>query len=173
MKYLKTVSFLCGSVLLFPANATILDQTTVNDPVLGSRTVVYEHINGFAVVEGDIIIGKVSELQNQGAVISSKVSGSRWQNGIVPFEMSEDLPFRNKLAILQAIDHWQSHSKIEFVELTSKNRYEYKDYVSFISAPGTTCSSFIGRQGGKQVINLAPRCNTIDRKSTRLNSSHT
>lgn len=163
MEYcLKTAGLICLSLFLSPLNATQLGHLTVADPVMGSRTIVYEQVNGYAIVEGDILLGKVANLNNQGAVITPKVGGSRWPNGIVPYEIAEDLPFINKLAIFQAVDHWQKHSKLEFIELTSKNRYDYHDYISFIPAEGTTCASFVGRQGGKQIINLAPRCNTMN-----------
>ena len=158
---LRIAGLVCSTFFLSPLNAIQLGQMTVTDPVMGSRTIVYDKVNGYAVVEGDILLGKLSQLNNQGAVITPKVGGSRWPNGVVPFEISEDLPFRNKLAILQAMDHWQKNSKIEFVELTSKNRYNYHDYVSFIPVGGTTCSSFVGKAGGKQIIELAPRCDTM------------
>jgi hypothetical protein len=160
--HFKTAFILYLTFGLLPINATTLGQMTVADPVMGSRTIVYEQVNGYAVVEGDILLGKITNLNNQGAVITTKVGGSRWKNGIVPYELAEDLPFMNKLAILQAIEHWQKHSKIEFVELTSKNRYDYHDYISFTPAQGTICASYVGRLGGKQIINLSPRCNTMN-----------
>lgn len=163
MKIRTLTAQLVISTLLFSSSyAAPFGQVTVADPLMGSRSIVYEQINDFAVVEGDILIGKVDQLQHQGAVITNKVGGFRWPNGIVPFEISEDLPFMNKLAVYQAIDHWKKNTNLEFVELTSKNRYDYKDYISFIPAGGTTCSSYVGRQGGKQEINLAPRCNTMN-----------
>jgi hypothetical protein len=160
--FFRATGIICTTLLCASTNATTLGQTTVADPVLGSRTVVYEKINDYAIVEGDILIGKLAHLENRGAVITPKVGGSRWPNGIVPYEIAEDLPFSNKLAILQAIDHWQKHSNLEFVELTTKNRYDHRDYVSFIHADGTTCASYVGRQGGKQIIELAPRCTTMN-----------
>lgn len=162
MNYSRTLSILAGVFCMAASQAATFGHVTVADPVMGSRTVTYEQINGYAVVEGDILIGKVAKLQQQGAVIIPKVGGNRWPNGVVPFELDEELPFINKLAIYQAIDHWQKHSKIEFVELTSKNRYDHRDYISFVHAEGTTCSSHVGRQGGKQVINLAPRCSAMN-----------
>ncbi|HAT8179602.1 TPA: peptidase [Legionella pneumophila] len=163
---MKAKSWIVGlfysSLCLSSAHAINLNQITIADPIMGSRTITYEQIGEFAVVEGDILIGKAANLKNQGAVITPKVGGSRWRNGVVPYEIAENLPFINKLAILQAIDHWQKNTNIEFVELTSKNRYDYRDYISFISAEGTTCSSYVGRQGGKQEINLAPRCTTMN-----------
>lgn len=152
---LSTVSLLSSTY------AATLGHITVADPALGSRTVTYEVINGYAVTEGDIILGKATEL-HQGAVITPKVGGSRWPQGIIPFEINEELPFINKLAIFQAIDHWQKNSHLEFVELTAKNKEQYQDYISFIPAPGTTCSSYVGRAKGKQEINLSPRCTTMN-----------
>ncbi|KTC94634.1 Dot/Icm T4SS effector Zinc-dependent metalloprotease LegP [Legionella erythra] len=155
--FLFSLSFLASSTL----TAATLGQVTVADPVLGSRQLVYEQINDYAVVEGDILIGKASDLKRHSAVIRPKVGGSRWTHGIVPFEIAEDLPFKNKLAVMQAIAHWQEHTALEFVELTSKNREHYPDFIAFIPAEGTTCSSYVGKKGGRQEINLAPRCTTM------------
>ena len=160
--YLRTIGILSCSLFLSSLHASTLGQISVADPVVGSRVIVYEQIDGFAVVEGDILLGKVKRLKNPGAVITLKVGGSRWPDGVVPFEVDESLPFMNKLAIYQAINHWQKNSHLEFVELTSKNRSNYPDYVSFIPAEGTTCASFVGRQKGKQEINLSPRCTTMN-----------
>lgn len=159
--YAKTIGFLC-TIIGYSVNAASLGQVIVADPVLGSRNIIYEKINDFAVVEGDILIGKIAKLRHQGAMITRKVGGSRWPQGIIPFEIAEELPFKNKLAIFQAIDHWQKNTGIEFVELTSKNRQNHQDFVSFIPNEGTNCSSYVGRQGGKQLILLAPRCNTMN-----------
>lgn len=159
MEYrLRIVSLICCCFLLAPLNANQLGQITISDQAVGSKTLTYEQLNGYAIVEGDIIIGK---LAHPGAVITTKIGGSRWPNNLVPYEISEDLPFLNKLAIYQAIDHWQGHTKIRFVELTSKNRSDYQDYISFIPSDDTTCASFVGRQKGKQIIELAPRCHTM------------
>lgn len=163
MKYhQRIVGVICSTLFSSTLSAAPLGQMTVTDPVMGSRTIVYNQVNGYAIVEGDILLGKVKNMDNQGAIITPKVGGSRWPNGIVAYEILEDLPFMNKLAIFQAIEHWQKHSKIEFVELTTKNRADYHDYISFIPAEGTTCASFVGRQGGKQIIQLSPRCNTMN-----------
>lgn len=162
MEYgLRMLSVLCSAFFLFPLNAAQLGQITVADPALGSKTITYEPINGYAIVEGDIILGKLAHMNNPSAVITTKIGGSRWPNNMVAYEISEDLPFLNKLAIYQAIDHWQEHSKIKFVELTSKNHNDYADYISFIPSEDTTCASFVGRQKGKQIIELAPRCHTM------------
>ncbi|WP_284498289.1 Dot/Icm T4SS effector Zinc-dependent metalloprotease LegP [Legionella maioricensis] len=159
---LKTISFVCSALFLSPLNAGALGQVTMTNPTMGSQTVIYEQIDGYAIAEGDIILGKIATLNRQGAVITPMLGGSRWPGGIVPYEIAEDLPFANKFSIYQAMEHWRKNSKIEFVELTTKNRPEYRDYVSFIRAEGTICASFVGRQGGKQIIDLSPRCTTMN-----------
>ena len=158
-------NFIFTALTLFISSvtATTLGHLTITDPVLGSRTIIYEEVDGYAVVEEDILLGKLDALSAKGAsIILPKIGGKRWPNGVVPFELTEDLPLMTKLASLEAISLWQQKTNVQFIELTSKNREIYSDYLSFVPASGTTCSSFVGRQRGKQVINLAPRCNTMN-----------
>lgn len=162
MHYSARILGLLVSLFASSLQAITLGQVTIVDPLSVTRTIVYEEINGYAVVEGDILLGRASKLKQQGAVITPKVGGSRWPHGVIAFEINEDLPFMNKLAVYQAIAHWQKSTYLEFVELSSKNRNEYPDYISFIAAPGTTCSSYVGRQKGRQTINLSPRCTTMN-----------
>jgi len=160
MSGLVTLSTL--SIASFSINAQSLGQMTVHDPQLGTRSIIYDQINGFAVAEGDILLAKLTDLQRQGAVIRPKVGGNRWTQGIIPFELAEELPIINKLAVLQAIVYLQKNTPLEFIELTSKNHSEYHDYIAFIPAEGTTCSSYVGRKGGMQEINLSLRCTTMN-----------
>ena len=155
---LTALTFFMSSV-----SATSLGHLTVRDPVLGPRTLVYEKIDGYAVVEGDILVGKLTKLlaAPQASTLPA-IGGGRWPNGVVPFEMSENLPLPNKLATLEAMALWHKKSNVDFVELTSKNRDVYPDYVSFVPVGGTTCSSFVGRQKGGQVVNLSPRCTAMN-----------
>ena len=150
------------SLYINQVSAITLGHVTVADKILGSHTIVYEKVNEYAVVEGDILIGKVSALSVKNACILQKIGGGLWPRSTVPFELSEDLPLMNKLAILQAITLWQQKTNINFVELTSKNRDMYFDYVSFVPASGTTCASFVGKQRGPQIIELSRRCNAMN-----------
>lgn len=148
------------------ASAITLGHLTIVDPERGARDIVYEKKDNYAVVEGDILIAKLSALSAAHsnaprAIILLKIGGDRWPHGIIPFEIDEDLPFQNKLSVLQAIDMWQQVANVRFVELNSKNRNLYPDYLSFIPTQGTTCSSYVGKQGGSQVVKLSPRCKTL------------
>ena len=139
-----------------------LGQITLFDPRIGTRSITYEPINHYAISEGDIILGKLYRQNLLKASILSRLGGGGWSQGIIPFELDEQLPIPNKLATLQAIMLWQQKSNIKFIELTSKNRDKYPDYLSFIPARGTTCASYVGKQKGRQVVLLAPRCNTMN-----------
>jgi hypothetical protein len=159
-RFLRIMSL--SSLFISSLQANSFGQMTATDRFFGSRSIIYEELNGDAVVEGDILLGNVAKLQQQGAVSTSNVGGSRWPNGIIAYEIQAELPFTNKLAILQAIHHWKKFTSLEFVELTSKNRDQYNDYISFIAASGSTCSSYVGRQKGKQEIKLSARCSTMN-----------
>lgn len=139
-----------------------LRQVITADPMLGSRIITYEVINHYGITEGDIIVGKASVLSAKRASILSNIGGELWPEAIVPFELSEELPLNNKLAALQAITIWQKKTNVTFIELTSKNREMYPDYIRFVPAPGTTCASYVGKQKGGQIVELAPRCNTMN-----------
>ena len=156
---------LCAGILISGqvlAAKTELGQISVYDPMFGTKQITYEKINHHAIAEGDIVLGDTRHLDKQGAVILPKIYGGRWSNGVVPFTVDETMPLINKVAIYQAIATWQKQSNLEFIELNSKNRYNYKDYIDFVPAAGTECSSEVGRVGGRQAINLAPRCNPMN-----------
>lgn len=149
------------NICISSSSASSLGHITVVDPMLGSRILVYEKKEGYAVVEDDILIGKLSTFSKKSALILNKIGGGRWPKGLVPFELNEDLPILNKLAVLQAIIYVQEKTNVQFVELTSSNRDLYPDYLSFVPAKGTTCASYVGKQTGQQDIFLSSRCSTM------------
>jgi len=164
-RWLSIISILCG-LHHTPVMAISLGHVLVADPVHGSRDIVYEKVGDYAVVEGDILLGKIIELPIKHplkleAIMLPRIGGGHWLQGIVPYEMAEDLPLINKLSTRQAMSIWQQNTHVKFVELTPENRRNYPDYLLFIPTSGTTCSSYVGRQGGAQVISLASRCNTM------------
>lgn len=159
---LRLFTLMLFSIHLTPIAAKTLHQVISTDRLLGHRVITYEVNNHYGVTEGDILLGKASVLSAKQASILSIMGGELWEHGIVPFELAEELPLNNKLATLQAITLWQKKSNIRFIELTSKNREMYPDYITFVPAPGTTCASYVGKQKGGQIIELAPRCNTMN-----------
>lgn len=131
----------------------------------GLQKVTYEKQSGDAVVEGDIILRSLSELQGSrvqpNALILLRLGGTRWENGLIPFQLDPALPLANKVAILEAMDLWQRNTHVIFVELTKSNRFQYPNYLWFVPIVENHCSSYVGQQGGPQKVKLSSRCNTM------------
>ncbi|MDX1638080.1 MAG: M12 family metallopeptidase [Balneolaceae bacterium] len=137
-----------------------------------NKAVQYAVVDGLAVFEGCIVLGKAEEIEQKTAdtqtvsvneaegVIAHGVGITgdqyRWPNGVVPYEIDSGLP--NQSRVTDAIAHWEQHTNIRFVQRTTGNQSQYPDYVYFKPANG--CWSYVGRQGGKQDIGLASGCST-------------
>lgn len=106
--------------------------------------------NGYAILDGDIILGRVKDLMRQSNAESSvAIDGSayRWPNGKIPYTISSDFSEAYKNTILRAINYLDAKTNLCFVA-----RDQETDYVTF--RPGEGCSSNIGKTGGQQFINL-------------------
>lgn len=151
----------------------------------GPFTFSYEVIDGLAIVEGDMILGDAQELEDladeadaidmigpESSVITRRLCWSflginfhcehyRWPNATVPYTFADDwndpaiVGDENatmRATILAAIDEIEAVTAVRFVPRTSQD-----DYVRFRDSDG--CSSSVGRQGGRQNVNLALGCN--------------
>lgn len=155
-------------ICILTATAVHAEKTghmTVMDPNSGLRDVVYTNQDGYAVAEDDIILGALPKsAKNNGhrpppqAMILYKLGGFRWPDAIVPFKFGPSLPPRSQLAILDAMSTWEKVTKVRFVELSQSNADKYSDYLLFAPTDNLKCSSFVGRQGGPQIILLGPNC---------------
>ncbi|VFJ12896.1 M12 family metallopeptidase [Candidatus Nitrosocosmicus franklandus] len=127
------------------------------------KEVEYSVIDGVSIFEGDIAI-KVTDNENatpsddgdtNRAVI---IPGSqfRWPNNTVPYEIDGALP--NQQRVTDAVSHIQSRTGVRFIMRNSSNASSFPDYIRFERRDG--CWSYVGRQGGKQIISLADGCGT-------------
>ena len=148
-----------------------LGHLSVLDPHYGLRNIIYAKQDGYAVVENDILLtalpqsskpSKYHDRPAPQAMILLRLGGFRWPDGIVPFSFAPTLPPQNQLAILDAMMTWEKVTKVRFVELSQNNADKYSDYLLFISTDNLKCSSFVGRQGGPQIIFLGPNCATMN-----------
>src|SRR3990167_4296315 len=158
--------WLVGFMILFcaipsMAKTTQTSQMSVIHPVYGLTEVRYEAVSGYAVAEGDILLATLKRASNTMSASLVQLDARRWPKGVIPYEMDERLPVFNKQAVLAAIDRWQRSSSVVFVELTAANREAYPDYVAFVPEHGRLCASFVGRQGGRQIVHLSLRCDTM------------
>lgn len=69
----------------------------------------------------------------------------------IPYTVDSNLS--NKSRVTNAINHWESKTKIRFIKRTNQ-----KAYIRFRSGSG--CSSAVGRTGRRQNITLASGCTT-------------
>jgi astacin len=132
--------------------------------------VMYANVDGWAVFEGGIILGKTENMENVAvrirkfpAIVTEQRldllglaianPGQKWpkvgDNYEVPYEIQKDLPGHEK--VKTAIAHWEAKTKITF-----KARGNANSWVSFVRADH--CAANVGRQGGQQFVWLADNC---------------
>ncbi len=117
---------------------------------------------------GDMILGNTRDLKLYGlkvvtgkdmpedqygksAAIRYPNSGYKWSNGVVPYVYASSLGSRGRQAMNYAINHWNTKTNVNFVPRTNQS-----DYILIQGGGG--CSSWIGRQGGRQLVTLAEGC---------------
>uniref|UniRef100_A0A182JRX6 Metalloendopeptidase n=1 Tax=Anopheles christyi TaxID=43041 RepID=A0A182JRX6_9DIPT len=77
-----------------------------------------------------------------------KFTSSKWKNGIVPYELSEEFSIGDFTKLFSAFEQFHQKTCIRFVPRTKE-----RDYV-VIEGRSSGCWSAVGRMGGRQVLNL-------------------
>lgn len=95
--------------------------------------------------EGDILV----EEYNQDKANSTRFG--KWKNGVVPYVIDSAIPDVKK--IYDAIDEYHLKTSVRWIPRTNE-----KDYVYFKYNGEKSCSSWIGRFGGKQTIRVPNWC---------------
>jgi hypothetical protein len=140
------------------------------------KPVTYNVIGEMAIFEGDIALGSPDTMEAIKQEVESETAGDvleraadaepgqvthgigrtgqrfRWPRGVVPFTCVAAL----RPLVDQAIAHWHQRTRIRLVERTAANAGQFPNWVSFEQRDG--CWSFVGMQGGMQVISLAGGC---------------
>lgn len=116
------------------------------------REVRYGVLNGMAIFEGDIVLGTVADMQEPNRGMRIRDDQFLWPEGLVPWQAQPAL----RPLVEQAIQHWETHTTLRFVERTRDNMRRYENYVSFEAREG--CWSQVGMRGQKQVISLGGGC---------------
>ena len=127
--------------------------------------ITHDVINGMAIFQGDILLGRASELT--AALPTSKTPGRsavaitgsqyRWPNGTVPYVIAGSLPSPERIKV--AVDHWNTvmAGTVRMVPRTTES-----NYVAFVnSADAGVCSSYVGMTGyGSQSIYVGGYCSS-------------
>lgn len=130
-----------------------------------SVELTYELIDGLAIAEGDIVLGREADFLDNGIAGGLSVRAGRqfrWPNGVIPFAIEEAgnveepgarwaRPDIVRVQIQSAVAHWNQNTVIRLVE-----RQQEADYVAFV-ASNEGCSSYPGRKGGRQQIRVLNR----------------
>ncbi|MGH6689972.1 MAG: M12 family metallopeptidase [Gammaproteobacteria bacterium] len=146
----------------------------------GVKRVRYSATAGLALFEGDIVLGTVDKMENRKAAADTArvardlpASGTprtgtadiasgvaivgqryRWPNGVVPYEVVHP---EIEPMVQMAIQHWEEHTNIRFVQRSVGNAVTHPNYVAFQAGEG--CRSHVGMQGGMQELWLQqPGC---------------
>ena len=121
----------------------------------------YEIIQGYAVAQGDMVLGQV--LGNGKLDVSAQTRGlgqasafERWNDGIIPYQFSVGVSQIQRDRAQEAIAHLNARTKIKLVSRNSDNESEYDDFISFELGGG--CASYVGKKGGEQTVWLADNC---------------
>tara|TARA_R110000751_G_scaffold260903_1_gene360286 strand:+ start:373 stop:1209 length:837 start_codon:yes stop_codon:yes gene_type:complete len=103
-----------------------------------------ELIDSLVIIEGDIIVGTYGDIEQVGfAGIVGE--GKHWSKGIMPYEIQPGHSKRSQ--IVNAIYYINSTTNLNIIPRSNE-----VDYVYFSKAAG--CSSWVGKQGGRQNINI-------------------
>lgn len=102
------------------------------------------------LIEGDIAVSKYEIIEKAATDYKAK----NWNNGIVPYTIAPRFAndSRLKSSIARGMKVLSDKTNLRF----KKRTYE-KDYLEFTSAYDG-CWSYVGKQGGKQTLNLARGC---------------
>ncbi len=126
-----------------------------------ARALTFSKIDGRAIFEGDICLGTLAALDTaraRGELIPQGIARTgaqfRWPGGTIPYNVSEELTDPDRVE--EAIDHWQSRTRITFERITTRNSAQFPTYLSF--EDHGDCWSHVGMQRGPQQISIGPRC---------------
>jgi len=169
-RYAAGISALLFTVPLTMTAAAVhaaTDQTetsktslTFRDNVVHQRVV--EKRGDVAIVEDDMIVGHASDYFGANRTVrglGNTIYGRTWPNGVVPYQMSNDLTQANRAKVAAAIEHWNANSTILLVERNDDNSTDYPHYLYFINA--AQCASWVGFQGtGSQDVYVGDTCTT-------------
>lgn len=146
-----------------------MGTAVIRGNTFGFRSVTFYDVDGMALVEGDIAIGRTDQVVTatdgaREAFASADpeiargvgITGSqfRWPNCQIPYEIDPALP--NQARVTDAIAHWEQNTPFRFPLRTPANAGTYTNYVRFSDQSG--CWSYVGMQGNQQIISLGTGC---------------
>lgn len=133
---------------------------------VGMEPVTFELCRELALYEGDIILGTVDTMRRMRALVDCyanrtddkeqydnmivsacaiNTTGKWWKMAAIPFKIDST---KMSVTIKDAIEYIHKHTPLRLIPRTNET-----DYVAFVDGAG--CSSYVGKQGGRQEITIA------------------
>ncbi|XP_078370014.1 zinc metalloproteinase nas-13-like isoform X2 [Oculina patagonica] len=106
-------------------------------------------VNNPNLFEGDMILTAAQRMALQLGTGRAAIKGKEWPKGVMVYSIDKKFGKKGTKVIKQAIKEWEKMTCIRF-----KLRKKEKDYAYFFPGEKKGCTSFVGRQGGRQIINL-------------------
>jgi astacin len=120
-------------------------------------------VDGYAIYQGDIILGRAEDVLSKAQAPQSKTNQKQglvttavdlWPQGVIPYTIDESVG--NPQNFLDAIQHWNEKTIIKFV-----SRKDETNYVTFrASSDNSICSAAAGMKGGQQFVLGSELCPT-------------
>ncbi len=138
------------------------DSNSESGPIKGVHNgIPYEIIQGYAIAQGDMVLGRLFangklEIPTATRALAAGSLLDRWPDGIVPYQFAVNASDTMRNNVMQAVEHWNSKTRLLLVERTADNAELYPNYVNF--EPSNGCASWVGRIGGEQAVWLADDC---------------
>lgn len=117
--------------------------------------VVVEVINGYAIYHGDIIIGKIDELENRGATTTNP--SLIWPNSTIPYVIDPAFNASQFQELTNAINNLAASTNLCLVPRTTESNYVSIIYDMAIGGGW----SYIGMIGGGQELHLGTTNSTV------------
>ncbi len=122
----------------------------------------YEVIDGFVIIHGDVIVGRVEELGRR----STTRIGGRWPGGQVRFAFDASVPAADRTSARAAAQTLEGETPLDFIEIANPCTYPDEscptDYIlirNWGNSGGQSATPAgagqVGHLGGQQIINAA------------------
>jgi hypothetical protein len=154
MKFIKIILYILFFVQL--AVQAQLPVTLQKVKLAGSNTYrdVYVTRSGNDyLMNGDIIVDQY----NKNAALQSNTNGNyTWPKGYIPVEIEDSIfMFGFDGNLYRAIDFLNTNTRVKFKPRTNETEYIYVNYMSTMELGFAGGSSWVGKKGGRQALNLS------------------
>lgn len=124
------------------------------------RQVTYQVVDGLAIYQGDIILGRVADLEREQSLglrpestFTVFTSTRVWPGGVVPYEIDPAMP--NQQRVTDAVNYFSQNTPLRWQPHAGEANYVFFRRTTIGDG---VCSSSVGMVGGQQFINTDDLC---------------